>query len=142
MITPGLLLIERDTWRPRCVEVEAASHPDGWMPIKHTLTPHQLEKELSRVGWTLFFMAGLIRATAFGLNRDKTVCAALNRCIKAVKQQRCNCLQIEGVEMRSFLGIPYVRLSVRPRHIQKGMLFADPSAGTQRPLHRTSCAAT
>ena len=129
MITPGVLLIERDALRPRCVEVEAGSHPDGWMPIKHTLTPHQLEKELSGAGWTLFFMAGPIRATAFGFNRDKTVCAALNRCIKAVKQQRCNCLQVESVEMHSFLGIPYVRLLVRTRHIQKGMLFADPSAG-------------
>jgi len=129
MITPGVLLIERDALRPRCVEVEACSHPHGWMPIKHTLTPHQFEKELSGAGWTLFFMAGAIRATAFGFIRDKVVCAALNRCIKAVKQQRCNCLQIEIVEMHSFLGIPYVRLSVRPRHIQKGMLFADPPAG-------------
>jgi hypothetical protein len=58
-------------------------------------------------------MAGSIRATVFGFNREKTVYAALNRCIKAVKQQRCNCLQIESVEMHSFLGIPYVSVSVR-----------------------------
>jgi hypothetical protein len=129
MITPGVLLIERDALRPQCFEVEAGSHPDGWMPVKHTLTPQQLEKELSGAGWTLFFMAGPIRATAFGLNRDKTVYAALNRCIKAVRRQRCNCLQIESVETHSFLGIPYASLSVRPRHIQKSMLFASPSAG-------------
>ena len=129
MITPGVPLIERDALRPRCFEVEAGSHPDGWMAIKHTLTPQQLERELSATGWTFFFMAGRIRSTAFGFNRDKTVYAALNRCIKAVRLQRCNCLQIESVEMHSFLGIPYVSLSVRPRHIQKGMLFADPSAG-------------
>ena len=129
MITPGVLLIERDALRPRCFEVEAGSHPDGWMPIKHTLTPQQLEKELSATGWTFFFMAGAIRTTAFGFNRDKTVYAALKRCIKAVRQQRCNCLQIESVEMHSFLGIPYVSLSVRPRHIQKGMLFAGSSVG-------------
>jgi len=129
MITPGVLLIERDALRPRCFEVEAGSHPDGWMPIKHTLTPQQLEKKLSATGWTFFFMAGPIRATAFGFNRDKTAYAALNRCIKAVRQQRCNCLQIESVEMHSFLGVPYVSLSVRPRHIQKGMLFAGSSVG-------------
>jgi hypothetical protein len=129
MITPGVLLIERDALRPRCFEVEAGSHPDSWMPLNHALYPQQLEKELSGAGWTFFFMAGTIRATAFGFDRDKTVRAALNRCIKAVSQQRCNCLQIESVEMHSFLGIPYVRLSVRPRHIQKGMLFADRAAG-------------
>jgi len=142
MITPGVLLIEGDALRPQCFEVEAGSHPNAWMLIKHTLTPQQLEKELSATGWTFFFMAESIRARGFGFNRDKTVHAALNRCIKAVRRQRCNCLQIESVEMHSFLGIPYVSLSVRPRHIQKGMLFANPSAGTQRTLQQTNCAAT
>jgi len=127
MITSGVLLIERDALRPRCFDVEAGSHPNGWIPIRQPLTPQQLEKELSATGWTFFFMAGPIRATAFGFNREKTVYTALNRGIKAVKQLRCNCLQIESVEMHSFLGIPYVSVSVRPRHIQKGVLFAGPS---------------
>jgi hypothetical protein len=129
MITPGVLLIERDALRPLCFEVEADSHPNAWMFIKHTLTPQQLEKELSATGWTFFFMAGPIRATAFGFKRDKMVYAALNRCIEAVRRQRCNSLQIESVETHSFLGIPYVSVSVRPRHIQKGLLFAGPSVG-------------
>jgi hypothetical protein len=129
MITPGVLLIERDALRPRSFEVDAGSHPDGWMPVKHTLAPQQLEKELSTQGWTFFFMAGPVRTTAFGFDREKTVYAALKRGIQAVRRQRCNCLQIESVEIHSFLGVPYVSLSVRPRHIQKGMLFADPSAG-------------
>ena len=127
MIVSGGLLIERDALRPRCFEVEPGSHPDGWIFIKQTLTPQQLENELSATGWTFFFMAGPVRVTVFGFNREKTAYAALNRCIKVVKQQRCNCLQIERVEMHSFLGIPYVSVSVRPRHIQKGVLFAGPS---------------
>ena len=134
MITSGVRLIERDALRPRCFEVEAGSHSNGWIFIKQTLTPQQLEKELSATGWTFFFMAGPIRLTAFGFNREKTVYAALNRCIKAVKQQRCNCLQIESVEMHSFLGIPYVSVSVRPRHIQKGVLFAGPSVGDEASI--------
>jgi hypothetical protein len=129
MITPGVLLIERDALRPRCFEVEAGSHPNAWMSVKHTLPPQQLEKELSATGWTFFFMAGPIRTTAFGFNREKTVYTALNRGIKAVRRLGCNCLQIESVEMRSLLGVPYVSLSVRPRHIQKGTLFAASSVG-------------
>src|SRR5581483_6679756 len=127
MITSGVLLIEGDALRPRCFEPEAGSHPNAWISIKHTLTPQQLEKELSATGWTFFFMASPIRATVFGFNREKTVYEALNRGIQAVRRLRCNCLQIESVEMRSWLGIPYVRMSVRPRHIQKGSLFADSS---------------
>ncbi len=134
MITSGVLLIEQDALRPRCFELEAASDPNAWTAIKQTLTPPQLEKELSATGWTFFFMAGPIRATAFGFDREKAVCAALNRCIKAVKQLRCNCLQVESVEMHSFLRIPYVSVSVRPRHIQKGVLFAGPSIGDEASI--------
>ena len=99
MLTSGVLLIDGDALRPRCFEVEAGLHPNAWMPIKQTLTPQQLEKELSATGWTFFFMAGPIRVTAFGFDREKTVYAALKRGIQAVRQQRCNCLQIESVEM-------------------------------------------
>lgn len=129
MITSGVLLIEPAAPRPRCFEVDVHSHPDAWTSIKYTLTPQQLEKELSATGWTFFFMAGPIRVTAVGFDRERTVYAALKRGIQAVRQQRCNCLQIERVEMRSFLGVPYVGLLVRPRHIQKGVLFAGPSIG-------------
>jgi len=129
MITPGALFIERDALRPRCFEVEAGSHPKGWIFVKQTLSPQQLEKELSAAGWTFFFMAGPVRAAAFGFNREKTVDAALNRGIQGVRRLRCNCLQIESVELRSFLGIPYVSMSVRPRQIQKGRLFASSSPG-------------
>ncbi len=134
MITPGVLLIKRDALRPRCFEVEPGSHLNGWIPVQHTLTPRELEKELSATGWTFFYMAGTIRETAFGFNREKTVRTALNRCIKAVNQQRCNCLQIESVEMHSFLGIPYVSLSVQPRHIQKGTLFDGSSVRDQASI--------
>ena len=134
MITSGALLIERDTPRPRLFEVEAVPHPDGWMFVRPILTPQQVEKELSATGWTFFFMAGPIRTTALAFNRNKAVDAALKRGIRAVKQQGCNCLQVESVEMRSFLGIPYIRMSVRPRHIQKGMLFAGSSPGARTDI--------
>ena len=134
MITPGVLLIERDAPRPRCFEIADDSDPHAWTPIKPTLTPQQLEKELSATGWTFFFMAGPVRATAFGFSRGKTVCAALNRCIQAVRRQRCNCLQIESVEVHSCLGILHVSLSVRPRHIQKGVLFGDRPFGDRVDL--------
>ena len=94
MIMSGVLLIEPDAPHPRCFEVEADSHPNAWVLIKQTLTPAQFEEELSATGWTFFFMAGPIRVSAFGFNRDHTIYAALKRGIKAVKEQRCNSLQI------------------------------------------------
>lgn len=146
MITSGVLLIEGDAPRPRCFEVEADSYPNAWMSVKQTLTPQQLEKELLAKGWTFFFMAGPIRVTACAFNRDKAIYAALKRGIKATREQACNCLQIETVEMHSFVGVPCVSMSIRPRHIQRGMLFAGPSLadGTHITAHelRRNVAAT
>jgi len=104
MIMSGSLLIDRDAVRPHCLEVEPGSHPNGWIFIRQTQTPQRLENELLTTGWTFFLTAGPIHGTAFGFNPEKTVHAALNRCIQAVKQHGSNCLQIESVEMHSCLG--------------------------------------
>jgi hypothetical protein len=141
MIASGVLLIEPDVIRPPCFKVEAESNANDWLLLKQTLTPQELEAELAATGWTFFFMAGTIRTTVFGFDRDKLIYAALKRCIQAVKLQRCNCLQIESVKIGSFLRLPYVSMSVRPRHIQRGILFAgtSPLDGADLPgpeLHR------
>ena len=122
MIMSGSLLIERDAVRPPCLEVEPGSHPNGWIFVRQTQTPQRLENELLATGWTFFLTAGPIRETALGFNRQKTAQAALNRCIQAVIKHGSNCLQIESVEMHSCLGVQYVSVSVRPRHIQRRAL--------------------
>ena len=50
---------------------------------------------------------------------------ALNRLIARVKLQKCNCLEIDEVAAKSFLGMPYVSVSGHSRHIQKGLVFND-----------------
>jgi hypothetical protein len=145
MITPGVLLIQPDALRPQCFQVDADSHLNSWMVVTHGLTSQQLEKELLATGWTFFFMAGPIRMTAFGFDRDKTLYAVLKRVIQAVKQQRCNSLQVESVDLHSFLGIPYITLSARPRHIQKGIFFGPSVAdavGFSAPEARRHAVAT
>lgn len=124
MISPGTILINKDAPRPECFQLESDSHSNDWGAVKHTLTAHELENELTRTGWTFFYMANAIRTTAFGFDRAKMIEAALKRFIVAVRLQKCNCLEIDDVETHSFLGIPYVSLSGHARHIQLGMRFA------------------
>jgi hypothetical protein len=69
-------------------------------------------------------MANSIRRTAFGFNRASMIAAALKRVITNVRQERCNCLEIDDVVMHSFLGVPYVSVSAHARHIQKGLVFS------------------
>lgn len=123
MITPGTTLIERDTLRPQCFQLEDDSSPHAWMTVKHNLNSHELEKELAAEGWTFFYMAGAIKATAFGINRERMVQAALQRLITSAKRQEYNCLEIDYLKSDSFLGIASVSIFAHLRHLQKGMGF-------------------
>ena len=117
------ILMAKGTMHPECFHVEDGAQADAWISVKHNLTSFELEKELATSGWTFFFMAGTISATAFGFDRAKRMRAALQRLINGVKLQRCNCLQIDDVETRSFLGMPCVSISAHLRHLQKGPVF-------------------
>ena len=68
-------------------------------------------------------MAGEIKATVFGFDRQKALRAALKRLIADVKSQHCNSIEITRVTGKSFLRVPYVSVSAHPRHLQKGMSF-------------------
>ena len=70
-------------------------------------------------------MAGAIKTIGFGFARRTMIQAALKRVIATVKLQECNCLEIDAIAMRSFLGLPYVCLSAHSRHIQSGLVFGN-----------------
>ena len=120
MITPGTILMDKDTLRPQCLQLEADPYPNAWIPVKQNLTPNDLEKELSTAGWTFFYLASPISATAFGFNRAKMVHAALKRLIAQAKLQKCNCLEIDDVATRSFLGYAVCERLRPPASYSKG----------------------
>ncbi len=123
MVTPGTILAESGTLLPHSMHLESGPDPAAWMPVTSSLGPRELEIELKADGWTFFFMAGTVRATAFGFDREKSVRTALRRVIAGVKLQKCNSLEIDKVGMHTLLGIPYVSVSAHSRHVQKGSVF-------------------
>lgn len=124
MITPGTILIDREVPRPKCFHLQHEPFPGAWISVRHNLSPRDLELELSTTGWTFLYLANAIRVTAFGLDREKMIHAALKRVIANVTEQRYNSLQIDDVAMHSFLGVPYVNVSAHARHIQKGNVYS------------------
>lgn len=123
-ITGGAILVEKNTPLPELLRLDSDSMGTGWARLANNVDNQQLEKTISRAGWTFFYMAGTIRTTGFGFERQKMVNAAVKRAIAKVKLQRCNCLEIDDVAMHSFLGVPYVSIAAHSRHIQKGMVFS------------------
>jgi hypothetical protein len=117
IIRSGCFLIQDGTPLPNSVQLKSVPYSNGWATIKNVRST--FERELKEAGWTFFFMAGEIKAIAFGFDRTKMIRAALKRLITNVRRQKCNCLEVDNVATRSFLGLPYVSVSAHSRHIQE-----------------------
>jgi hypothetical protein len=121
-IKTGTILIEDGTLLPQSLRLESAAYSTGWTSVSNVRS--EFEKGINLAGWTFFFMAGKIQSTVFGLDKQKAVLTAVRRIIANVESQKCNCLEITGVTMNSFLGMPYACVSAHSRHIQGSSVFS------------------
>jgi hypothetical protein len=121
-IAAGDILIEGGTHLPNSLLLQGKPDSNGWAPLNGARSA--FEKEIRVAGWTFFFMAGEIKTTVFGFDKQKTLRAALKRLIANVKSQHCNSIEITRVAVKSFLRLPYVSVWAHPRHIQKGLVFS------------------
>jgi len=124
-IEAGSILIEEGTPVPDSLLLESEPYSSGWGSVRN-LDVRGLDRTLTKAGWTFFFMAGETRATAFGFDRRRAVREAVKRIIGSVKSQKCNCLEISQVAVKSFLRMPYVTVCAHARHIQEGVVFLRP----------------
>ena len=135
LITAGDLLVQEGINVPKSLRLPAEPDSNGWATVNGTRSA--FEKTIHEEGWTLFFMAGGIKATVFGFDRQHALRAALKRLVAVVKSQHCNCIEITRVTDKSFLKVPYVSVSAHARHLQKGRLFSgsDPALPTLAHLN-------
>ena len=78
MITTGTLLVEKGTPVPEFFRVGSQLFPNDWVPVTTTQNCHDLETELATAGWTFLYMAGKMRATAFGFDAQKASMSRLS----------------------------------------------------------------
>jgi hypothetical protein len=121
-IKAGSILVETSGHLPKSLGLRRGSRTDGWAGIEDGRPG--FEKTIQEDGWSYFFMAGEIKATAFGFDRQKRLGAALQRLITHAKAQHSNSLEISTVTDKSFLSVPYVSVTAHVRHFQKGLLFS------------------
>ena len=121
-ITVGSILVEGGTHVPKSLLLQSEANANGWAAVKEARS--MFEKAIHEEGWTFFFMAGEIKATVFGFDRQKALRAALKQLITDVKSQHCNSIEITRIMGKSFLGVPYVSVSAHPRHLQRGVIFS------------------
>jgi hypothetical protein len=123
-IKTGDILIERGASMPESLLLEGKSYSGGWRSVSN-LDLNGLDAAIHKAGWTFFFMAGEIKITAFGFDKERAVRRAVKRVITNVEAHKCNCVEITEVSAKSFLGMPYVNVSAHSRHIQESSAFSD-----------------
>jgi hypothetical protein len=123
VIKAGTILIENGSLMPESLLVEGAPYSSRWKSVSNDL--NELDSGINKAGWTFFFMAGEIKITAFGFDKEAALRRAVKRTITSVEAHKCNCLEITEVSSDSFLGVPYVNVSAHARHIQKSSTFSS-----------------
>lgn len=121
-INTGTILIKEGTLLPDGLQLESEPYSKGWTSVKN-LDAKGLDRKLHQAGWTLFFMANEVNATAVGSDPENTTRRAVKKAIACMKSDRLNCLEIAQVGVKHFLGHCYVSVSAHPRHIQESMFL-------------------
>jgi hypothetical protein len=118
----GSLHVERAARLPAFLEFggdSTAGGPvlKGWSVPRNVLST--FEAETAKAGWVSYFMAGTIERTSFGVDRQKTLAAAMKRLAKQVKSEHCNSFEIMHVTSKHFLGVFRVTVAAHARHLQE-----------------------
>ncbi|HET9320015.1 MAG TPA: hypothetical protein VFO27_09570 [Bryobacteraceae bacterium] len=125
-IKTGTILIEKGALMPESLGIESQPYSSGWTAVSN-LDLNGLDTAINKAGWTFFFMAGEMKITAFGLDKEAAVRRAVKQVITNVESHKCNCAEITDVSFRSFLGMPFATVSAHSRHIQESSAFnGDP----------------
>lgn len=118
------------TLTPASVPLNLKSYWGAWNLIGNS-DGHVLHQDLRRAGWNLFFIAGIHRGYTVGTGGARSVKRALGHVLAKVKTGGFNCAQISDIAVQRFLGIPYVRVEVNPRHLQQSSVLESFQRRTQ-----------
>jgi hypothetical protein len=148
-IKTGTVLIREGTLKPDSLRFESGPCVPGWSLIRdHDAAG--LDRKIRDAGWTFFCLAGEIKATVFGIDREKMARRAIERILTDPKSANFNSLEIvrvAPVASKRFLGVCHVTVSAHSRHIQESLFLSgaknrdgetEPSRLTPEPKRRAT----
>lgn len=114
----GTVLIQQGALSPASLQIESEPYWPGWRSIKN-LDSYLLGRKIREAGWTFFYLAGELKATALGVYGQETIYRAVKQILARLRAQKFNCLEINEVASKRFLGVPYLSVTAHSRHIQE-----------------------
>ncbi len=121
-IKTGTILIRDGTFLPDALQFESEPCATGWRLVKN-LDRYGWGRKVHEAGWTFFCLPGEIKATIFGFDVQKTVRRAVKRILANLKTEEFNSLEITRVAPKRFLGVRYVTVYARSRHVQESVFL-------------------
>jgi hypothetical protein len=136
-ITTGTILIKDGAVVPADLQFESQPCVPGWGVVKG-FDGCGLDRAIRKTGWTFFCLAGEIKASAIGRDREKMLRAAIAGILAKVKPEGFNALQITRVHALGPGQFPLVRhvtVYAASRHIQESLFLVStershPNQGT------------
>jgi hypothetical protein len=121
------ILIRDGTLFPRSVDIKSEPFVPGWRLVKD-FDGHGLDRAVREAGWTYFCLSGEIRASVFGLNEQSMLRKAITRIVAKPRSTQFNSLEITRVTSKSFLGVRYMIVDAKLRHIQESLFLFSPES--------------
>jgi len=119
----GTILIRDNTPLPAGMAIERDVFLPGWKAVKDS-DGYQLGRKIGGAKWNFFYLAGEIRVTVLG-SGSKALHRAVKRAL-AKQEKQFNSLEITSVVSKRFLGLPFVGVIARTRHIQQNTRLVPP----------------
>ena len=121
-INTGTILFKDGTFLPDALQFDSEPCVTGWGLVKD-LDGYGLDRKIRDAGWRFFCIAGEVKAIVLGFEGQKNVRRAVKRMLARLKSEKFNSLEITRVASKRFLGVPYVSVSARSRHIQESLFL-------------------
>ena len=126
-IKAGTVLIKDGTLLPDAFTLESEPCSPGWRAIRG-LDGYAVDRKVHNAGWTFFYLAGENQSSVFGGAGQETVRRAIKQILAGSVTENVNCLEITRIVFKTFLGVPYARVSFHLRNLQKSMFLSEKGA--------------
>jgi hypothetical protein len=90
----------------------------GWRTVKN-VEASGMDKSFSEMGWSCFAKASPVTVNLVGLGHAATLIKAFQKLVRQSKTAKFNCLEILEAVHKTFMGVSFVRLTVRTRNIKQ-----------------------
>lgn len=92
----------------------------GWRAVRDC-DGYRLARKIEEAKWNFFYLAGDVKVIVLGRPGPESLRKAVRRIQAKPEAQKFNSLEITGSRSRWFLGIPFVIVTAKFRHLQQGL---------------------